>query len=70
MPWEAEEVALNGPVWRRNKDGKTAEWKAVGYTDAGRILALFVKVNAHERTLKVITGYPAHPNDIRRHLRR
>jgi hypothetical protein len=56
-PWEVEEVFLNSPRWSRNKAARSADWKMVGRTDAGRPLTIVVSMNQRTLWLRPVTGW-------------
>ncbi len=67
-PSEVEAVFLNGPIGMRNKQGRSGDWKMVGFTDAGRALTLIVLVKDAGRVLRPITGWDAPRGDRSRYL--
>ena len=55
-PYEAEEIFLNGPVWRRDKKDAAGDYYITGRTDGGRILTIVVQLKAGH-TVRPITGW-------------
>lgn len=67
-PEEVEEVYCDHPIFMRNKQGRSGDWKMVGYTDAGRALTIIVLVKDAGRILRAITGWDAPRGDRSRYL--
>lgn len=65
---EVYEVWANGPEWVRNKRGKSGDHKMVGYTEAGRALAIVVRYHPDRRLNRAITGWDAAPGERKRYL--
>ena len=55
-PFEAEEVFLNGPHWRRNRTDAAGDYLMEGRTDSGRLLTVVVRIRAG-RIVRPITGW-------------
>lgn len=66
--WEAEEVFWSGPVWTKNKNEASGDWKMVGVTDSGRALTLIVVVKQNTSMLRVITGWDSTTGERTRYL--
>jgi len=67
---EVRQVFDNGPRWSRNKKGRRANWRMIGYTDGGRGLDIKVLWDEDRGTLRPITGMTASPADLRNVRRR
>jgi hypothetical protein len=65
---EIEQVFNNGPVWLRNKKGRKANWRMIGFTDGGRALDIKVFWDEDRGTLLPITGMTASIADRRKYL--
>jgi len=65
---EAEQVFWNGPVWPKNKRGRSGDRFMIGFTDAGRALTLVVVVQQETRALRVITGWDSTTGEWTRYL--
>ncbi len=63
---EVEQVFRNHPRWSRNKKGRRANWRMIGYTDGGRPLDIKVLWNEDRGTLRPVTGMRADPADLRK----
>jgi hypothetical protein len=55
-PHEAEEIFLNGPRWRRDKNSAAGDYFMDGRTDGGRALTIVVQLKTG-RTVRAITGW-------------
>jgi hypothetical protein len=50
-------VIANGPVYRRNKRGRSADYLAFGTTDGGRRVVVAVEWRAATRRVRPITAW-------------
>ena len=66
LPWEVEQVFLNGPAWTRNKRAGSGDYKMLGRTNGGRRLTIVVQVKSRERVLRAITGWDSTPGELTR----
>lgn len=57
LPYEAEQVFLNGPRWFRNKKDGAGDYRIVGWTDGGRALTIIVALR-EGHVVRVVTGWP------------
>lgn len=67
---EIEQVFENGPIWMKNKKGRKANWRMIGYTDGGRALDIKVLWDEDRGALLPITGMTASDSDRRKYLPR
>lgn len=56
---EIDQVVANGPVYRRNKRGRAADYLAIGTTDGGRNVVVAVEWRAATRRVRPITAWEA-----------
>jgi hypothetical protein len=54
---EIDQVIANGPVYRRNKRGRSADYLAYGVTDGGRRVVVAVEWRAAIRVVRPITAW-------------
>lgn len=54
---EIDQVIANGPVYRRNKRGRSADYLAFGVTDGGRRVVVAVEWRASVRLVRPITAW-------------
>jgi hypothetical protein len=54
---EINQVIANGPVYRANKRGRTADLLAVGVTDGGRRVVVAVVWDEARRSVRPITAW-------------
>lgn len=66
LPWEVEQVFLNGAAWSRNKKAGSGDYKMLGRTDGGRRLTIVVQVKSRGRMLRAITGWDSTPGELTR----
>jgi len=66
---EVEQVFANGPAWARNKKGRRANWRMLGYTDGGRPLDIKLLWDEDRGALIPITGMTVSAADRRKYLR-
>lgn len=67
-PWEAEEIVENGPLWVRNKNEGSGDWKMIGKTNGGRALTIVVTANEVNRSIRPITGWATTRGERTRYL--
>jgi uncharacterized DUF497 family protein len=54
---EIDQVIANGPLYRRNKRGRSADYLACGTTDGGRSVVIAVEWQATTRRVRPITAW-------------
>lgn len=54
---EIEQVIANGPRYRRNRRGRSADYLATGLTDGGRRVVVAVEWRATTRLVRPITAW-------------
>jgi hypothetical protein len=67
---DIEQVFKNDPYWQRNKKGRRANWRMIGYTDGGRALDIKVFWDEDRGALLPITGWALSQGDRRKYPRR
>jgi uncharacterized DUF497 family protein len=54
---EMFEMLANNPKWVPNKKNRTADWKAIGHTDGGRLISIRFNFDQTRNALEAITGF-------------
>lgn len=54
---EIDQVIANGPAYRRNKRGRSADYLAFGITDGGRRVVVAVEWRQATRRIRPITAW-------------
>jgi uncharacterized DUF497 family protein len=55
-PVELQQMLDNDPLWSRNKNGMTAEWRVIGRTNGGRPLVAAVTYDEQRNCIRPITA--------------
>jgi uncharacterized protein len=69
MPWEAEEVFLNDPVWVPDTRHGHDRFKMVGRTAGGRALTVVVQIKDGGATVRPFTSWECTQGERTRYLR-
>lgn len=65
-PDELMQVLDNEPLWARNKNGRTAQWRVIGRTYGGRPIVAAVLFDEARDVLRPITARTCEPAEVAR----
>lgn len=66
--YEMFQMLANDPKWVPNKKNRTADWKAIGQTDGGRLISIRFKFDQTRNALEPITGFDISKEELAKYI--